>query len=536
MWIVKHQFICHNASRQYTTLSINQYERGCLFFLALRKVMFSLKALPIEMSLPQLVCYPNEQQICCLDSRKIQAGDIFIACRGEYVDGRDYIAAAIEQGAECVYWEDDGQFQWLPEWQVRHQGIKHLRECAGILTAQLYGNLSGSLEVIGVTGTNGKTSITQWLAQAFDGLNGQQSCAIMGTVGNGFWGCLKETTHTTLDAVSIQTLLRDFRLLGAKQVAMEVSSHGLHQYRVNGVPFKTAVFTNLSRDHLDYHQNMTEYAEVKKRLFYWHGLQNVVINLDDEYGRQLAESLKCERPELQVFTYGFHAQADIAITDFHTDNQGSCIALRTPWGEAWVHTRLLGRFNAQNFAACAGVLCSHGYAFQAALEVLSQIRPAVGRMDCVIEKNKPLVVVDYAHTPDALEKALTTLREILPKEGKLWCVFGCGGNRDRGKRPLMGAVVAQYADYPVITSDNPRMEDPEAIIADILPAVHQAKWVEADRRLAIEYAIHNANVQDIVLIAGKGHETYQDSQGVKQHFSDFEVAQQALLVWAGSYT
>ena len=462
------------------------------------------------------------------DSRKIQPNDVFIACQGEYVDGRDYIADAIANGASFVYWDDDGAFKWQPEWQVPNQAISDLKQRAGMLAAQAYDNLSGSLKIIGVTGTNGKTSITQWLAQAIDDLEHAPSCAIIGTVGNGFFGKLQATTHTTPDPVTVQTLIHQFKQQGAKHIAMEVSSHGLAQYRVNGVPFQTAVFTNLTRDHLDYHGNMAEYGATKARLFYWQGLQNAIINSDDPFGAALATELKRDQGSLKTYTYGFNEQADIRITHFATSHQGMSISLATPWGNGSAQTQLLGRFNAQNFAAALGVLCATGYGFQAALTALSHIRPATGRMDCIIQPNKPLVVVDYAHTPDALEKALTTLREIRQPESQLWCVFGCGGDRDRGKRPLMGAVASQFADRVVVTSDNPRTEQPQAIIADILPAVPQPALVEPDRKAAIEQTIAQAQAHDIVLIAGKGHETYQDIHGVKHHFSDFEVAQGAL--------
>ena len=357
------------------------------------------------------------------------------------------------------------------------------------------------------------------------------SCAIIGTVGNGFFGALQATTHTTPDPVAVQTLIRQFKQQGARSIAMEVSSHGLAQYRVNGVPFHTAVFTNLTRDHLDYHGSMAEYGATKARLFYWQGLQNAIINSDDAFGAALAAELKRNQGSLKTYTYGFNDQADIRITHFTASHQGMSISLATPWGNGSAQTQLLGRFNAQNFAAALGALCATGYDFQAALAALSRIRPATGRMDCIIQSNKPLVVVDYAHTPDALEKALTTLREIRQPESQLWCVFGCGGDRDRGKRPLMGAIASQFADRVVVTSDNPRTESPQAIIADILPAVPHPALVQADRKAAIEQTIAQAQAQDIVLIAGKGHETYQDVQGVKHHFSDFEVAQDALGQW-----
>ena len=492
--------------------------------------MYSQTAAPQHPRLPKLQHFVAADERLCADSRKIRAGDTFVACRGEYADGRDYIQAAVDNGAGFVYWDADGGFEWRPEWNVPNQAVPDLRQMAGILAAEAYGSVSGSLHIIGVTGTNGKTSVTQWLAQAIDILEQKpQSCAIVGTVGNGYWGSLQAATHTTPDPVSLQTLLRQFQQDGASHAAMEVSSHGLDQYRVNGTPFHTAVFTNLTRDHLDYHRSMEEYGTVKARLFHWQGLQNAVINTDDAFGQQLCAELKRSESSLHVYSYGFNEQADIRITRFAANPQGMAINVATPWGSGTAQTRLLGRFNAQNFAAALGALCAGGYDFQAALNALSQIRPATGRMDCIISEGKPLVVVDYAHTPDALEKALATLREIKQPAGSLWCVFGCGGDRDRGKRPLMGEVAARLADKVVVTSDNPRTEDPQAIIADILPAVPHPALVEADRKAAIEQAIAQAAPQDIVLIAGKGHETYQEIHGVRTHFSDFEVAEQALV-------
>ena len=488
--------------------------------------MFSDSNPPVETGFPPLLCENAAGRLLHSDSRQIKRGDIFVACQGEYSDGRSYIPAAIANGAAFVFWDNDGAFQWNPEWNVPNQGIKDLKHRAGILAAQVYGNLSDGLKVWGVTGTNGKTSISQWLAQAADLLG--DKTAIIGTVGNGFWGALEDTTHTTPAPVEVQTLLHRFREQGATAAAMEVSSHGLDQARVNGTAFQTAVFTNLTRDHLDYHGTMEAYGAIKSRLFYWRGLKHAVINSDDPYGAALTGRLKADRPDLAVYGYGFGEQADIRITGFAAASDGMEVELDTPWGKGRCRTRLLGRFNAQNLAACVGVLCADGHPLEKVLAALAQIRPATGRMDCIIASGKPLVVVDYAHTPDALEKALATLQEIKPQGAALWCVFGCGGNRDRGKRPLMGAAAVKGADKVVVTSDNPRMENPNDIIADILPAVSAPERVEADRRTAIEFAVQHAAIADIILIAGKGHETYQDVQGVKHHFSDFETAQAAL--------
>ena len=461
-----------------------------------------------------------------VDSRQIQPGDVFVAYQGEYTDGRNYIQAAIDNGAVFVFWDDDGKFKWQKDWDVPNVGVEDLKQRAGLVAAVCYDYPGDKLAIWGITGTNGKTSISQWLAQAADKLG--QKCAIMGTVGNGYWQQLQNSTNTTMDAVSNQTWLKHFVDDGAKAVAMEVSSHGLDQSRVVGIPFTTAVFTNLTRDHLDYHQSMGNYGACKTALFYWQGLRHAVINTDDEFGAQLQRQLRLDCPQLTVYSYGFNSEADIRIHQFQASSGHMQMLLTTPWGEAEIHTHLLGRFNAQNLAACLGVLCANGFTFADVVSVWNDIKPATGRMDCLAEKNQPLVVVDYAHTPDALEKALATLQEIKPAKGRLWCIFGCGGDRDTGKRPLMGAAAAAGADCVVVTSDNPRTEDPQKIIADILPAVSNPELVETDRRIAINYAVSHAASEDIILIAGKGHETYQDINGVKQHFSDFEVAQSAL--------
>lgn len=460
-----------------------------------------------------------------IDSRQLQAGEVFLACPGEYTDGRDFIQAALNRGAAAVLWDTEGGFEWTFG-DVPNLGIEHLRQYMGIIAADALSHPGRQLDLIGVTGTNGKTSITQWLAQALDQL--QTPCGIMGTVGNGFWQHLHESTHTTLDAWSVQQWLKRFVDEGAKAVAMEVSSHGLDQFRVNGVPFKSAIFTNLTRDHLDYHGDMASYGDIKSRLFFWQGLQHAIINIDDEFGAFLLQQVKQSTSSTQAYAYGFAEQADVCITAYQPSLDGTGIDFRTPWGDVTIHTQLIGRFNAQNLAACVAVLGAQGYALDDIAQVLGKIQPATGRMDGIREAGKPLVVVDYAHTPDALEKALATLHELKQAHSQVWCVFGCGGNRDKGKRPLMGAAANQYADKVVLTSDNPRLEVPQDILNDILPALERPEYVTVERAEAIEYAIAHAGADDIVLIAGKGHETYQDMGGVKSHFSDFECARAAL--------
>lgn len=461
------------------------------------------------------------------DSRRVLPGDVFLACRGEYADGRDFIPAALEKGAAAVLWDDADGFAWKPEWQAPNLAVPDLRERAGIVAAHVLGLPSRDLTVVGITGTNGKTSISHWLAQAFSLLG--QKAALIGTVGNGFYGQLTETTHTTPDPVTVQQKLAEYRRQGAHVVTMEVSSHGLDQFRVNGVEFATAVFTNLTRDHLDYHGSMEAYGESKKKLFFWEGLKHAVINADDAFGRQLAAEIDPE--QTRVVTYGLE-QGDVRPLALAATLEGLQLTVATPWGTVDVRTGLVGRFNAANLLACLATLCVNGVSLQDAAAVMARIQPARGRMQSVGGAHEPLVVIDYAHTPDALEKALATLSEIRPAGGRLFCVFGCGGDRDPGKRPMMGAIAEKHADVAVLTSDNPRSEDPQAIIRDVLAGMDVARaHVEADREAAIHWAVGQAKVGDVVLVAGKGHEEYQDIAGVKRPFSDFRVAEEALTAW-----
>ncbi|MGL4995992.1 MAG: Mur ligase family protein, partial [Deefgea sp.] len=372
-----------------------------------------------------------------IDSRKVKAGDVFFAFQGEHADGRKFIADAIANGAAAIVWEED-DFAWNPAWTIQNLSVPALRYQAGIIACALLSNDSGLMPVVGITGTNGKTSIANWLAQAFDGLGNKTG--VLGTLGNGFLGELESSTHTTLDPIGVQTWLAKFRAQGATHAVMEVSSHGLSQARAHGVPFKTAVFTNLTRDHLDYHGTMAAYAAAKAKLFEWEGLQTAVINADDAFGRELLEFTTAPK----VYSYGF-TQGNLRVKHFESSLDGISLVVDTPLGEAAINSPLLGRFNVSNLLACLGVLLADGVALEDACRVLGQIRSAPGRMQCLGGFGKPMVVVDYAHTPDALEKALLTLREAMPLNSRLYCVFGCGGDRDTGKRPLMGEIACRLA-------------------------------------------------------------------------------------------
>jgi UDP-N-acetylmuramoyl-L-alanyl-D-glutamate--2,6-diaminopimelate ligase len=466
------------------------------------------------------------------DSRQIQAGDTFMAYKGEYADGRDHIAAAIAAGAGAVLWEAEGHV-WQPEWTVPNLAIPQLRAQAGIVAGHLLGKPSEAMWCVGVTGTNGKTSCAHWLAQAY-GLLGHKA-ALIGTIGYGFIDQLSEASHTTPDAVRLQNLIANYRSAGATHLSMEVSSHGLDQARAHGVAFDAAIFTNLTRDHLDYHGTMAAYGASKRQLFDWEGLQHAVINADDPFGAEVLASL----PAGMALGYGIHA-GELRAERVDVSLDGLYLDIASPWGRLALRSPLIGRFNAYNLLACLGVLLRGGVAPEQATAVLGQIVSAKGRMQRQGGGDKPLVIVDYAHTPDALEKALATVREVMPPQGRLYCVFGCGGDRDRGKRPLMGKVACSLADTVIITNDNPRKEDPKRIINDILAGVdgaaaeHQQRGdfsVESDRARAIRSAIELAQPGDVVVIAGKGHEEYQDTNGVKAPFSDEQQAAAALAAW-----
>jgi UDP-N-acetylmuramoyl-L-alanyl-D-glutamate--2,6-diaminopimelate ligase len=472
------------------------------------------------------------------DSREVRPGDTFVAYPGQSRDGRDYIAQAIANGAASVLWERAG-FRWDPRWRVPNLGVQALRHHTGGIASCVYGRPSGRQRVIGVTGTNGKTTCSQWIAQALTRCG--RRCAVIGTLGYGLRAPLKPIANTTPDALWLHAQLKEFARRGAQAVAMEVSSIGLDQDRVAGVEFETALFTNLSRDHLEYHRTMRRYQEAKARLFAWQTLKHAVVNLDDDFGAELAHRIR--RHGLEVIGYGFGTARGVraervAGANLVTGAEGVVFNVRTPWGAARVTGPMLGRHNASNLLGILAVLLAGGIPLRRAVAALAALKPLPGRLQRLGGGLRPLVVVDYAHTPDALKHALTTLRELLTDESRitnhesrLICVFGCGGDRDRGKRPQMGRVAAQLADRVVVTSDNPRSEEPGHIIGDIVAGVRRSAGgveIEPDRRAAILRAVAGARRGDIVLVAGKGHEAYQEIRGARHPFSDAAVARKAL--------
>ena len=475
-------------------------------------------------------------------SRDARAGSLFLAYPGGLRDGRSFIEDAVSRGVSAVLHEAGGDFVWNPAWRIPHAAVRDLKQFASAIGAHIYRHPSNELWMVGVTGTNGKTSVSQWVAQALD-LAGRRS-AVIGTIGNGLVGQLAASEHTTPDALVLQRYLREFVAAGADCCSMEVSSHGLDQGRVADVKYDVAVFTNLTRDHLDYHGTMEVYGEAKAKLFALRGLKAAVINIDDAFGRELAG--RVERRGVEVIRYATQAGnrfANLTAQDIVVSASGLAFTVRSLnadglVAEARVETAVLGAFNVGNLLAVIGCLQAAGIAIPSAAAIVGKMQPVPGRMQtvrAVVDPGqKPLVVVDYAHTPDALEKVLATVAAIVPDKGRLICVFGCGGDRDRGKRPQMGAIASRYADVTIVTSDNPRTEDPLQIIADIEGGFDAGTYdTVADRHQAIFEALNRAAACDVVVIAGKGHEDYQIIGETKHHFSDGEVAAEALALWKG---
>ena len=456
------------------------------------------------------------------DSRRCAPGVAFLAYPGAAADGRLHIADAVRRGASAVLWEEAG-FAWRHEWKVPNVAVRGLKHSAGSLAHQFYGRPSEALWVCGVTGTNGKTSCSQWIAAAL--VRHGAKTGVIGTLGAGFPDALVEGANTTPDALELHALLRTLLVDGANAVAMEVSSHGLVQGRVNGVAFDCALFTNLSHDHLDYHGSMDAYAEAKASLFDCPGLAAAVVNLDDIVGVRIAQRLE-GRP-LRVIGYslsgarnGSEFIAAVRVAPGEMDVESS-------WGRATVKVNQLGRFNMANALGVLGCLVAYGLPFAEAARLLQFLPPVPGRMERIADA--PLVVIDYAHTPDALEKVLQALRpSAAQRGGRLMAVFGAGGDRDPAKRAVMGSVVARLTDAAVVTSDNPRSEDPLKIIAQIEAGMPGGHAVQADRAKAIESVIAQADAADVILIAGKGHENYQEFANTIIPFDDREVAKRYL--------
>lgn len=469
-----------------------------------------------------------------LDSRQAAAGDLFVAIVGHQVDGRNYIAQAIAQGVTAVLAEAQGQAE---DGEIHHAHgvpiiyLAQLDQRLSALAGRFYQQPASTMQLVGVTGTNGKTTTTQLLAQWVNLLG--TKTAIMGTVGNGLYGQLTSSENTTGSAVDIQRQLAELAQQQASLTAMEVSSHGLVQHRVAALPFAAAVFTNLTRDHLDYHGDMQSYAAAKLRLFTEHKVAVNVINADDEIGQQWLTQLS---DPIAVSVHGLAASQrhgrwlSASQVSFH--DSGVKIHFDSSWGAGELTSHLMGEFNVSNLLLALATLLALDYPLAALVACAEQLQPICGRMEVFRAPNRPVAVVDYAHTPDALQKALQAAR--LHCRGKLWCVFGCGGDRDSGKRPLMGAIGEEFADCLIITDDNPRNENPELITRDILSGLTNpgVAKVILGRAQAVTYSLMQAAPDDIIVIAGKGHEDYQIIGQRRLDYSDRQTVATLLGVMA----
>jgi len=456
-----------------------------------------------------------------LDSRTASAGSLFFGIPGAKTDGRQFVDQALRSGAAAVLVEGRG---WDAKHQIEHcYPIDGLREQIGNIANRFFGSPSHALCVVGVTGTNGKTTCATLLAQALD-LLGRKS-GLIGTTGWGLARDLQPSGLTTPDALTLQSRLADLAAQGADSVCLEVSSHAIDQGRIEGIHFNSALFTNLSRDHLDYHRTMEHYAETKLLLFRRKELESAIINVTDPVGRAFAR----EGLSARLWTYGDDASADIFPTKVEIDTGGIALGLESPIGEISFSSALRGHFNASNLTAVVTMLVAHGYSAAKISEVMGQLEPAPGRMlFCQGSGDgRPTVVVDYAHTPEALSTLLKSLRTYT--QGEMWCVFGCGGERDHGKRSQMGQEASEWADRIVLTNDNPRGEDPEEILSDIAQGMSTPAEAHIPQRdLAIAYALAHASPRDLVVVAGKGHETSQIIGDRVMPFSDQAIAEEIL--------
>jgi UDP-N-acetylmuramoyl-L-alanyl-D-glutamate--2,6-diaminopimelate ligase len=475
----------------------------------------------------------------CLDTRQLKTGDAFIALAGIKVDGRNFIAKAIEMGAATILVEADKNWQGL-DWlgSVPVIAVEDLPSCVSEIAGHFFGEPSKKLQLVGITGTNGKTTCSLLVAQLLAQL--QQKSAVVGTIGYGLLDAasvaplnqqislLTSTGLTTPDPITLQRILSEMVDGGAASAAIEVSSHSLQQKRVAGLHFTSAIFTNLTQDHLDYHGDLQSYGNVKAQLLQMPGLRTAIINLDDTWASGLTQKVPAN---VGVISYSTEKVADVYATNVELHAQGVRAHVSTPWGEADIDSPLLGKFNLSNLLAVIAAVGAQGFSVQQMLPFIAQLEPAPGRMQLVTVdqiEQEIQVIVDYAHTPDALENTLNAIHQH--KAGKVWTVFGCGGDRDKTKRPQMGKIAERLSDYIIVTNDNPRSEDPASIAAEIVRGMNHPSGclVIADRAQAIDFAVQQAKAGDIVLIAGKGHEDYQIFANQTLPFSDSKHARISL--------
>lgn len=475
----------------------------------------------------------------CLDSRQLKTGDVFIALVGIKVDGRDFIAKAIELGAAAILVEADKSWQGI-DWlgKVPVVAVSELPARVSEIAGHFFAEPSKKIPVVGITGTNGKTTCSLLVAQLMAGL--QQKSGVVGTIGFGLvdvnsiapvaqqLGLLTSTGLTTPDPVALQHILAELVDAGANSIAIEVSSHSLQQKRVEGLQISHAIFTNLTQDHLDYHGDLTSYGNAKAQLLNARGLKTAVINNDDDWAKNLAAKAP---KDVEIIRYSTRGPADIFAQHIELHASGTRASIISPWGEATVYSPLFGEFNVSNLLAAIACVCNQGYELQQLLPLIEKLEPAPGRMQLITvdqAAQEVQVIVDYAHTPDALENTLNAIRQHKP--GRIWTVFGCGGDRDKTKRPQMGKIAERLSDYVIVTNDNPRSEEPATIAADIVRGMLRPSGclVIADRAQAIDFAVQQAKAGDIILIAGKGHEDYQIFANQTLPFSDSKHARLSL--------
>ncbi len=483
------------------------------------------------------------------DSRKLAPGDGFIAWPGAANDARAHVRNALTRGATACLVERSGvaAYHFDDQHIAAYRGLK---AASGLVAAEFFDRPSHRIDVLAVTGTNGKTSTVWWLAQALSStrMHPPVRCAMIGTLGVGHppaasadadetpgLGSLLATGLTTPDPVLLQASLRRFVDTQVSACAIEASSIGIEEHRLDGTLVRTAIFTNFTQDHLDYHGGMDNYWRAKARLFQWPGLRAAVVNVDDPRGAELAAGLDASAIDLWTVSCGAPARLRAASISYtHGGLSFNVVEAETQYR---LDTHLIGQYNVSNLLGVMAAMRALGVPLADAVAACQDLAPVPGRMQCVHVPGKPLVAVDYAHTPDALEKALAALRPLAQQRGgELWCVFGCGGDRDPVKRPLMGAAAAQGADHVVLTSDNPRSENPLDIMRQILPALacHRSVIQQADRGLAITQTLQCAAGRDVILVAGKGHETYQEAAGLRLAFSDLAQVEKALAAWHAS--
>ncbi|WP_199610708.1 UDP-N-acetylmuramoyl-L-alanyl-D-glutamate--2,6-diaminopimelate ligase [Flocculibacter collagenilyticus] len=466
------------------------------------------------------------------DSRSIRQGDCFIALFGETTDGAQFISQAVKKGAVAILASSNCNIDYQGDIPVIE--VDNLEKIIGELASAFYQYPTSKMKLAGVTGTNGKTTTAFYIASIVDAMG--KSAGLIGTLGQGMLNNLAPSLNTTPGAIELQQQLHALQQQHCEVVAMEVSSHGLYQHRVTGCQFDTVIFTNLSRDHLDYHSTMSEYKAAKKRLFTEFNAANKVVNIDDPVGQMWFNEFK-QQPNAKLIAFGcwqpeLEAEYYVCYSDLSFTQAGIATTLKTSWGDFQLTSPVFGLFNLSNLVAAIATLVSMGFDMATVIENCQELTSVAGRMEVFKGEQGATVIVDYAHTPDALLSVLSAVKEHSYK--KIWCVFGCGGDRDSGKRPLMGSIAQQHADFIVVTNDNPRTEQPELIIDGILSGMKSAGnvMIEPDRQKAIWQAFQCADDDDVIVVAGKGHEDYQVIGEKTVSFNERAIV--ASLVWGAA--